>query len=75
MPTGFHGIAFVAQAIILFIILGPILIGFGFIRADANRNGQPGWVWALLTIPFSWLAVLVYVIVRAVVTGMGTRTQ
>jgi hypothetical protein len=43
----------------------PILIGFIWIRPDANRRGQPGVLWALLTIPLSWLAVLVYLIVRA----------
>ena len=34
-------------------------------RRDADRRGQPGLLWALLTIPLSWVAVLVYLVVRA----------
>jgi hypothetical protein len=44
----------------------PIALGFTFVRADANRLGQPGWLWALITIPLGWLALLAYLIVRAV---------
>jgi hypothetical protein len=50
----------------LLIFLIPIIIGFAYILPDANRRGQPGLLWALLTIPFNWTAVLVYVIVRSV---------
>ena len=52
--------------IVIVVVLAPIIVGFAWVLPDANRRGQPGIVWALLTIPFSWLAVLVYVIVRAV---------
>ena len=45
--------------------LPPILIGFFWRRHDADRRGQPGLLWALLTIPLSWVAVLVYLVVRA----------
>jgi hypothetical protein len=44
----------------------PILLGFIWVRVDADRSGQPGILWALLTIPFGWLALLVYLAVRAV---------
>ena len=44
----------------------PILLGFIWIRVDADRSGQPGILWAVLTIPFGWTAVLVYLVVRAV---------
>ena len=43
----------------------PILLGFLWIRPDANTRGQPGMIWALLTIPLAWVAVLAYVVVRA----------
>lgn len=46
--------------------LAPIIVGFTFVRMDADRMGQPGWLWALLTIPLGWMAILGYVIVRAV---------
>jgi hypothetical protein len=42
------------------------VLGFTFVRADADRLGQPGWLWALITIPLGWLALLAYLIVRAV---------
>ena len=45
--------------------LPPIFIGFFWMRRDADRRGQPGLLWALLTIPLSWVAVLVYLVVRA----------
>jgi hypothetical protein len=43
----------------------PWIVGFAYILPDANRRGQPGALWALLTLPLSWLAVLVYLAVRA----------
>jgi hypothetical protein len=43
----------------------PWIVGFAYMRPDANRRGQPGTLWALLTLPLSWLAVLVYLAVRA----------
>ncbi|MDE3230308.1 MAG: hypothetical protein KGO05_10535 [Chloroflexota bacterium] len=50
---------------ILFIIfLLPIIVGFTYVRADANRIGQPGWLWAILTIPLGWLTLLIYAILR-----------
>lgn len=60
--AGFH-----VYELVLFatIFLPPILMGFLWMRPDADAHGQPGLVWALLTIPFSWIAVLVYVVVRA----------
>ena len=52
--------------VLLAAFLLPIALGFTFVRADADRLGQPGWLWALLTIPLGWLALLAYLIVRAV---------
>jgi hypothetical protein len=49
--------------ILLFVI--PWIIGLTYVRRDANRRGQPGWLWALVTFPFGWLAVLAYLLVRA----------
>jgi hypothetical protein len=48
----------------------PWLIAFLWMRPDANRRGQPGWLWALLALPFSWLIIFVYLIVRAISDGM-----
>ncbi len=42
----------------------PPFIGFGYIRADADRNGQPGLLWAVSTLALGWLAVLAYLISR-----------
>lgn len=46
------------------VFLLPIIIGFTAVRSDANRLGQPGWLWAVLSIPLGWLALLVYAILR-----------
>jgi hypothetical protein len=69
MIVGFHWFEFIP-----FILLWgiPIFIGFTYVRADANRRGQPGWLWGVLAIPFGWLAVLAYVVTR-VVTGAQLR--
>ena len=58
---GFHWY----DAVSLTLVIVPIVVGFAWMLPDANRHGQPGWLWAVLTIPFSWVAVIVYVIVRA----------
>lgn len=47
-----------------FIFVLPIILGFTFVRSDANRLGQPGWLWAALSIPLGWLALLIYAILR-----------
>ncbi|HEY7975633.1 MAG TPA: hypothetical protein VID72_09845 [Ktedonobacterales bacterium] len=64
-----NGFALFVQALILLgILIGfllPIILGFTVVRADAHRLGEPGWVWALLTIPLGWVAILAYVVVRA----------
>ncbi len=54
----------VAFVLTLAFFLAPPFIGFGYIRFDADRNGQPGWLWAIATLALSWLAVLAYLIVR-----------
>ena len=48
----------------------PFLLGVTYVRTDADRRGQPGWLWALLTIPLGWIVILGYVIVRS----LDTRT-
>lgn len=52
-------------AALILIFLLPIILGFTVVRADAHRLGEPGWVWALLTIPLGWLTILAYVVTRA----------
>ncbi len=52
-------------SVIFFVVfLLPIVFGFTAVRSDANRVGQPGWLWAVLTIPLGWLALLIYAILR-----------
>lgn len=46
-------------------VFGPFLVGIYWIGPDADRRGQPGWIWELLTIPFGWITVIVYVALRA----------
>lgn len=58
---------FIVLPMLLLTVL-PWIIGFTFVRADADRHGQPGWLWAVLTLPLGWIAILGYVVVRAVVT-------
>ena len=50
--------------IFVFTTFAPIIVGFFWMWEDANRRRQPGWLWALLTIPFGWLTVVVYLILR-----------
>jgi hypothetical protein len=70
MPLGIHW----PELIILLMIWGlPLIIGFRYIRPDAGSIGQPGIIWALLTIPFSWLAILLYVVVRMLRGAPGAR--
>jgi hypothetical protein len=66
MPIGFHWFEF-APLVLLWLI--PVIIGFTYVRVDANRRGQPGWLWGVLAIPFDWLAILAYVVTRAVASA------
>ena len=63
----FNRLFFVAMLFAIWLL--PIILGFTVVRADANRQGQPGWLWAVLTIPFSWLTILIYVAIRAATSG------
>lgn len=70
--VGVNSVALTIQLIVLIcIIIAPIVLGFTVVRRDANRVGQPGWLWAILTIPFGWLALLVYGVVRATTRPRG----
>ena len=51
--------------ILLLVVLPPWILGFTVVRADADHHGQPGWLWAVLTLPLGWIAILGYVVVRA----------
>jgi hypothetical protein len=53
--------------------LGAPIIGFSYIRNDATQSGQPGWLWALTTIFMRWIAVLAYLVVRALVSAQVPR--
>lgn len=65
----FHFGEFLPLAFIALVSVAPIIIGFAFVRVDADRIGQPGWLWAVLTVPLGWIAILGYVIVRALTTA------
>jgi hypothetical protein len=62
MMLAFHGFPFVL--LLIWLVL-PFIVGLVYVLPDANRRGQPGWLWALLTIPLGWLALLAYLIVRS----------
>ncbi len=67
--VGMNPVALTLQLVVLIcIIIAPIVLGFTVVRSDANRRSQPGWLWATLTIPFGWLALILYGIVRAFTT-------
>jgi hypothetical protein len=66
MPIGFHWYEFVPLAFLSLIWIIPIILGFTYVRTDANRHGQLGWLWGVLTIPLGWLAILAYAVTRAV---------
>jgi hypothetical protein len=51
----------------------PWIIGFTYIPPDANRRGQPGLLWALLTLPLGWITVLAYAVVRALQSPTALR--
>lgn len=70
--TGVHVYDFFG-IVMLVAVLASMLIGFLWIRPDANTRGQPGLLWALLTIPLNWVAVLGYLIVRAVTVPAAPR--
>lgn len=57
------------ELIPLLFMLIPVFVGFLWIRPDANTRGQPGLLWALLTLPLNWFAVLTYLVVRAFSTS------
>ncbi len=61
-----HAFGFVFLLIAAVGTILPIVLGFTYIRLDANRIGQPGWLWAFLTIPLGWIAILGYLVVRAI---------
>lgn len=48
----------------------PWFVAFLWVRPDANRRGQPGWLWVLLALPLGWLAILAYLVVRAISDGV-----
>jgi len=49
---------------VLLLYVAPIIVSFTWVRSDADRIGQPGILWAVLSIPFGWLSVLVYAAIR-----------
>lgn len=66
VSVGINPGSLIAQlAALVLIFLLPIILGFTIVRADARRLGEPGWVWALMTIPLGWLTILAYVVARA----------
>jgi hypothetical protein len=69
----FYPVALVYYVFLLGFFLGAPIIGFSYIRNDATQSGQPGWLWALTTIFMSWIAVLAYLVVRALVSAQVPR--
>ena len=65
MPFGYHPAELIILLFFACFTVVPWIVGFAYILPDANRRGQPGALCALLTLPLSWLAVLVYLVVRA----------
>ena len=66
MPYGAHRFDAIPCPFFVGLLVAPCVVGFGWILPDANRRGQPGALWARLTIPLSWVAVLAYLVVRAI---------
>ncbi|HEU5438304.1 MAG TPA: hypothetical protein VFU88_03355 [Ktedonobacterales bacterium] len=56
--------AFLYYLFLIGFFLGAPIVGFVYIRADADRSGQPGTIWAMSTIFLSWIAVVAYLVVR-----------
>ena len=50
--------------LVTIVIISPWFIGFLWMLPDADKHDQPGLIWALVTIPLGWLAVLVYLSLR-----------
>ena len=67
--VGIHPAAIFGCGVFVIGWLLPVVLGFTVVREDAERHGQPGWLWGLLTIPFGWLAILIYAIMRAALGG------
>lgn len=63
--VGIHFFDIFSLLIVLALVVLPWVLGFAVVLPDANRRGQPGMLWALLTIPLGWFAVLGYLIVRS----------
>ncbi len=63
--SGFHWYDLIVCSWFLFGFVLPWVIAVTWVRADANRHGQPGWLWVVAALPLGWLAVLAYLIVRA----------
>ena len=62
--VGGFGFSIIWLVFVFVVFLLPIILGFTFVRSDANRIGQPGWLWGVLTIPLGWLPLLIYAILR-----------
>ncbi len=67
--SGFSMFRWLYLILLVIAWLLPVVLGFTVVRSDAERQGQPGWLWAILTIPFSWLTLLIYVAIRAATTS------
>ena len=63
--------AYVIVRLLLFVLV-PLIIALAYIWRDAQRWGQPGWLWALVAIFLSWVGILAYLIVRTFASRVGT---
>ncbi|HEU5438053.1 MAG TPA: hypothetical protein VFU88_02090 [Ktedonobacterales bacterium] len=62
---GFHLPELIFLVFLASMLLVPWIIGFAWIVPDANRRGQPGWMWGLAALFLGWIAVLAYLVARA----------
>lgn len=65
---GFRPVDIIMLLWVILLII-PWIIGFAYVLPDANRRGQPGWLWAVLTLPLGWIALLAYLVVRSLQTA------
>lgn len=67
--VGFHYYDLIILAFGFASVVLPVIIGFFWVRSDADQRGQPGLLWAFLTIPGGWITLVVYLAVRTIVSS------
>lgn len=62
---GFHWPELLFLVFLAAMIVVPWIIGLVWIVPDANRRGQPGWLWGMAALFLGWIAILAYLVARA----------